>query len=272
MSPHYPAPLGSIEPHAPLLQQPDDDQRLFKVMTVENLVQSIERRYLHFNRVDSYTDFPKADAHDGEQLPLDRTGNAKATFQMAPDFTAADYYDQSRRRTYACCFSTTNSDRLWQSYGNGGSRGKVCLVTRFARLRARISQSMPVEGSKLLVGDTLCDQIFSVNYGMIQYVDRINHRTGDDHLPNPIIYTYLKDKEFEHDSEVRISLSAFGVGRYVTMPGRVLEFPPSLQLTFDVRAAMADGTIECCTFARGSDVGFLRAEFQRLNIEPVEQR
>jgi hypothetical protein len=32
---------------------------------------------LHFNRVDSYKDFPTADRHDGEQLPIDRERNAE---------------------------------------------------------------------------------------------------------------------------------------------------------------------------------------------------
>lgn len=70
-------------------------------MSVENCVSSIEGGYLHFNRVDSYKDFPHADRHDGEQLPGDRAGNAAATFEKAPTFSAADYYDRSRSRTYA---------------------------------------------------------------------------------------------------------------------------------------------------------------------------
>src|SRR5215207_2376511 len=56
-----PAPLGSIEPHAPLLCIPPEDQLLYKVMTVENLLRSVAGNYLHFNRVDSYSDLPNAD-------------------------------------------------------------------------------------------------------------------------------------------------------------------------------------------------------------------
>lgn len=44
------------------------------------------RGYLHFNRVDSYADFPGADAHDGQQLPTDQAGNADARFLKAPDY------------------------------------------------------------------------------------------------------------------------------------------------------------------------------------------
>jgi hypothetical protein len=98
------APLGSVEPHAPMLNVPPDGQLLYKMITVENLLRSIVGAYLHFNRVDNYRDFPSADPHDGQQLPKDQQGNATARFAKAPDFSAADAYDQSRARTYACCF------------------------------------------------------------------------------------------------------------------------------------------------------------------------
>jgi len=74
-------PFAHVEPHQYLLTQPEDTQKLYKVMTVENFVQSIEERYLHFQRVDAYKDFPGADAEDGEQLPLDKSGNASSKFQ-----------------------------------------------------------------------------------------------------------------------------------------------------------------------------------------------
>jgi hypothetical protein len=81
-------------------------------MTVENCIRSIELGYLHFNRVDSYKDFPDADHHDGEQLPGDRAGNAAATFVKASWFSAADYYDRSRSRTYAFCAALEDTDRV----------------------------------------------------------------------------------------------------------------------------------------------------------------
>jgi hypothetical protein len=70
-----PAPAGNIEPHAQLLNIPPDDQLLYKVMTIENLLSSIAGSYLHFNRVDSYVESPAADLHDGQQLPQDLRGN-----------------------------------------------------------------------------------------------------------------------------------------------------------------------------------------------------
>jgi hypothetical protein len=102
-------PLGIVEPHAPLLNVPHDGQLLYKVMTIENLLRSVSGNYLHFNRVDSYADFPSSDPHadpnDGRQLPKDQLANSRVRFEKAPNFTVGDYYDKSRARTYACCFS-----------------------------------------------------------------------------------------------------------------------------------------------------------------------
>jgi len=126
------APLGSVEPHAPLLNVPHDGQLLYKVMTIENLLQSVGGNYLHFNRVDSYADLPSSDRHadpnDGRQLPKDQLANSHVRFEKAPDFTDRDYYEKSRARTYDCCFSIENSDYIWEHYGNGSAKGKVCIV------------------------------------------------------------------------------------------------------------------------------------------------
>ena len=133
------APLGLIEPHAPLLNVPHDGQLLYKVMTMENLIRSVDGNYLHFNRVDSYGDLsgsnPLVDSNDGRQLPKDEAVNSRISFEKAPNFTAADYYNKSRSRTYACCFSMENSNYIWKHYGNGSTKGKVCLVFEFSKLR-----------------------------------------------------------------------------------------------------------------------------------------
>jgi len=110
-----PSPMGAIEPAAILLRQPAKGQLLYKVMRAEFLIDSIAGSYLHFNRVDSYRDFDGADIQDGAQLPADLPSNANVGFQKAPEFKVADYYDQCRARTYACCFSLENDDHLWKS-------------------------------------------------------------------------------------------------------------------------------------------------------------
>ena len=98
-------PLGDIEPHGELLAMPDQNQDLYKVMSIENFLQSVKGNYLHFNRVDSYSDFPDSDNEDGQLLPNDRVVCEDIKFKSDPGFSVADYYDSCRARTYACCFS-----------------------------------------------------------------------------------------------------------------------------------------------------------------------
>lgn len=224
-----PAPLGSVEPHAPMLNVPPDGQLLYKMITVENLLRSIEGVYLHFNRVDSYIDFPSADPHDGQQLPADQQGNAKVRFAKAQDFSAADYYDQSRARAYACCFSLENSVFIWKRYANGSEKGKVCIVFDFGKLRARLlNQTLQPGNAALEHNGNRCHQIFSMNYGIVEYVEWDRHQANGAHLPNPIKYTYLKDKKFSEEKELHASLSAPGIGQFAMNDGSRMDFPASL--------------------------------------------
>ena len=261
-----PAPLGLIEPHAGLLSAPPNGQSLYKMMTVENLLRSVAGSYLHFNRVNSYQDL---DPNDGAQLPGDQPGNAQATFARAPNFSAADYYNQSRARTYACCFSLENTDYIWRTYANGSARGKICVVFDFVRLRARLNQTLTQGNSALEYNGIRCHQIFSINYGVVDYVAWGEHRANAEHLPNPIKYAYLKSDKYRDDRELRISLSAIGMGHFVLNDGSEMGFPSSLHFGFDFRAALADGTIT--EFAPGPDCDkdFLRAELSKLRIVPV---
>lgn len=269
-SKHPPAHLGSVEPHALLLQHPPEGQLLCKVMTVENLLRSITGNYLHFNRVDSYPDVPLADKNDGRQLLKDQPANAAARFEKAPDFSAERYYDQSRERTYACCFSTKNSDHIWKNYGNGSDKGKVCVVFEFGKLRALLNRVLHLGGAALVYEGNVCRQIFSVNYGLIDYVDRDNHRTNEHYLSNPILYTYTKDAaRFGEESEFRISLSAFGIGQFALKDGTLIQFPPSLQLGFDFREAIASAAIQEILLAPEADSRFLTQELSKLRIEPA---
>jgi hypothetical protein len=263
---HIPAPLGSVEPHAPLLNVPPDGQLLYKIISVENLLRSIVGNYLHFNRVDCYTDFPGADPHDGRQLPKDHQGNANTRFEKAPDFSAANYYDQSRVRTYACCLSLENSDYIWNNYANGSAKGKVCIVFGFGRLRATLNQTLQPGNAALEYSGNRCHQIFSVNYGIVEYVEWDTYQANTERLSNPIKYTYLKDRTFSKEKELRISLSALGIGQFALKDGSTMQFPPSLQLAFDFRSAIADQTIQQILWEPDSDSDFLQAELHKLRI------
>jgi hypothetical protein len=253
-----------------LLRVPVDGQLLYKVMTVENFLRSVEEGYLHFNRVDSYGDSPTADQRDGKQLPGDREGNTAAKFTKAPDFSGADYYDRCRARTYACCFSLENSDYIWATYAHGSARGKVCVVFDFGKLRVTLNRTLQSKGAALYNG-VPCRQLFSVNYGVVEYVDFDSHRANATTLPNPIVYTYLKDKQlFVQEQELRVSLSAVGMGNFIMDDGSEMNFPKSLHMGFDFKSAFADGTIEQVLHGLDCDTVFLRAELRRLGAETRE--
>jgi hypothetical protein len=263
-------PLSFIEPHAQLLSSPDDEELLYKVMSIENLLRSIANSYLHFNRVDDYSDFPGADINDGCQLPKDQLGNSNSKFEKSPDFSAANYYDQSRARTYACCFSLKNANYIWENYASNNKKGKVGVVFKFGKLRALLNETLNPGNRTLRYNGNLCTQIFSINYGIVDYVEWDNHQLNVEHLPNPIMYTFLKDKEkFAKENELRISLSAMGIGRFLLKNGSKIEFPGSLQLGFDFRKAISDGTIQEILYSPDSDTAFLEAELNKLGIGPA---
>lgn len=261
-----PAIPGYIEPHAGLLNIPAVGQLFYKMMTVENLLASVAGNYLHFNRVDRYKD----DLNDGQQLPRDQKINAGVKFEKAPNFSAANYYDQSRARTYACCFSLENSDYIWSNYANGSERGKVCVVFDFGKLRTMLNQILQPGNAALEYGGNRCRQIFSIDYGAIEYVEWGKHQANTERLANPVRYTYLKDKNrFSAEKEFRIALSAVGMGQFV-LNGSTMNFPDSLHMDFDFRAANADGTIQQILCAPDCDIGFLYAELHKLHIVPRE--
>lgn len=264
------APLGHIEPHAPLLNVPSSDHLLYKMITAENLLRSIDGNYLHFNRVDSYVDFPGADHNDGIQLPKDHQISANVRFENAPEFSAANYYDQSRSRTYACCFSLVNSEFIWNNYANNSSIGKVCVVFNFGKLRECLNRTLQSNNAALVYNGNRCRQIFSLNYGIVEYVEWKMHQACKGRLPNPIIYTYLKDTKFSDEKELRISLSAPGVGQFELYDGSTIHFPDSFQFLFDFREAHSNGIIQQLLYAPDCNYDYLKAELCRRRIEPVE--
>jgi hypothetical protein len=260
---------GRREPHAGLLTQPAEEQLLYKIMTIENLLRSIDGAYLHFNRVDSYGDDPGADPHDGAQLPTDLSGNAGVGFEKAPAFTAAHYYDRRRSRTYACCFGLENADYLWHNYGNGSAHGKIGLEFAFGSLRARLNAFMASEGVLIEQGGVIYHQIFHINYGIVRYVDWESYQANIDRLPNPIEYIYLKATRFKAEKELRVTLSTIGLGHFVLNDGSEMIFPPSTHLHFDIRAALIDGTIRRLLCASDTDTAYLRAELDKRLIGPA---
>lgn len=239
-------------------------------MTIDNLLKSIRDCYLHFNRVDNYKDFPGADLHDGEQLPKDRQNNAKTKFEKKPSFTAECYYDQSRHRSYACCFSLENSNFIWENYAKDSEKGNVCVVFNFDKLRFMLNHVLQSGHSIIQYGQKRCKQIFYINYGIVEYIELETFQANMRKLPNPIEYIYLKSKEFSEEKEFRISLSALGIGNFVMDDTSIVKFPGSLQMTFDFRTAFKNGVIPQILYSSNSDSNFLYTELDSLGILPTE--
>jgi len=112
---------------------------------------------------------------------------------------------------------------------------------------------------------------FCVNYGIVEYVDSNSHRANLQRLPNPVEYTYFKSNKFQDEREFRISLSALGIGDFVLDNGRLIDFSKTLQMSFDFRAAMVDGTIREIRGGHDIDRDFLHDQLQILRIKLHQQ-
>jgi hypothetical protein len=244
-----------------LLKQPDDAQKLYKIMSVENFLRSTANSYIHFQRVDTYKDFPNADGSDGEQLPLDKFGNENSKFAKDPTYNAAAYYNDCRARTYAYCLSLENSEYIWKEYSN--KEGKICLVFEFGKLRQSLNQF--IQTASVVYKNAKCHQIFNINYGIVEYVKRAEHQLNQTRLPNPIQYTYIKDEEkYGREKELRVSLSAVGIGNFGLKDGCLLEFSSSLQLQFNFKEAFSKGIIEEILCNDPALMQYLKEEMNKL--------
>jgi hypothetical protein len=198
-------------------------------------------------------------------LPKDIPGNTGTSVAASPDFTLTDYYNQSRARTYACSFSLENSKYIWDTYGCDGNKGKVCVVFSFVKLRSQLNNTFANAG--LLYKGLACHQLFSINYGLIEYVERHNYERNVDRAANPIQYTYLKDVEYQDDKELRISLSALGIGHFGLDDGSLMEFDKTLQVEFDFRTAIGTGVIQQLMSSPDCDSEFVRSELRKFGVE-----
>jgi len=254
-------PFGGVELHKQLLITPHGNKLLYKVMKTEDLIRSISGSYFHFNRVDSYND-----KHDGEQLPKDLSDNRKSTFIKDRNYSAADYFNQSRSRTYACCFSTENSNYIWRSYGNGGKKGKVCIVFKFGKLRSMLNEIFENDMTILEYNGKRLKKIFSLNYELIRYINWRKHNANKEFLQNPIIYSYFKDKnDFSIENELRITLSYLPIGHPV-IDGKRLKFPKHLHMHFDFGPAIGNGVLNRILHSSDCDTNFLYSELKQFNI------
>lgn len=104
-------------------------------------------------------------------------------------------------------------------------------------LRQSLNAQIAPGTARLVWGDGSCRQIFSINYGIVEYVDHDLHRLNAEQLPNPVLYTYLKAGRFRAERELRVTLSAIGMGKLV-FGGQIMDLPSSRQMQFDFRTAI----------------------------------
>jgi DUF2971 family protein len=254
-------PFNGVELQKQLLVAPHGNKLLYKVMRTEDLIRSVSGSYLHFNRVDSYDD-----AHDGEQLLKDLPDNQKSEFYRAKGYSAADHYKQSRSRTYACCFSMENSNYIWRSYGNGENKGKVCIVFKFGKLRSMLNEIFRNDMTILEYKGKRLKNLFSLNYGLIEYIDCRKHKANKKYLQNPIIYTYFKDrKKYSIEKELRITLSYLPSGHPI-IDGKKFIFPKHLHMHFDFGPAIGNGVLNRILHSSDRDTNFLHTELKRFSI------
>jgi hypothetical protein len=176
----------------------------------------------------------------------DRVVNAGLTFERTTSYSDAEYSDSCRARTYACSFSLENIPLIWERYGLGDPVGMVGVVFNFGKLREMLNSIIGNEPgrSALMVGNVRCERVCYINHGLIGYVDARTVQMNKDVLPNPIIYSYLKDAaQFAGEKVLRVMLSTLGVGRFALADGSEIVFPPSMRLDFDFQAALGNGTI-----------------------------
>ncbi len=213
-------PLGSVEPHELLLEQPKI--LIYKFIKLDYFVQSVNNSYLHFNRINSYKDFDNADVDDGDQLPKDREIHSQAKFIKSPNYNLTNYYDAARSRSYACCFTIKKNKDMFTKYGD------ICVVFEFGKLRKALNKI--IDFSYLVQNKNIYLPIFDIHYGYVQYCNRQQHSMS---ASNPIKYLYLKDTKYKNEHELRVSLSAIGIGEFSD-----IIFTESLRLQFDFQDAI----------------------------------
>jgi hypothetical protein len=123
----------------------------------------------------------------------------------------------------------------------------------------------------LMQGENAFLQIFSINYGIVEYVDRQDHALHPKRMANPIQFTFLKEKaRYANEKELRVTLSALGIGQFVLTSGAAMEFPPALQMGFDYREAFSGGAITeiLCppSFVDAQHLDTLRSEMAKLRM------
>lgn len=247
-----------IEPHAKLLKKPHGNKLLYKIIPSEFFIDMVKNNYLYFSRVDTYKD----DGKDSDLPNKDRRLSDQSKFQNNPEFSAADYYDRCRKQTYACCFTTENTNYIWQHYDKNDPNA-VCLVFRSGKLIQYLNSHF--EESILNIGNASY-----VNYGLVTYIN-YDEQYLSERLLNPTAYVYAKDADkFSEEKEFRISLSSLGCFNYVLPNGEEFCFPPYFELPFNYKIASTMNAIKRIELSRNHTKNFYIALNQFLIEKKLE--
>jgi len=139
------------------------------------------------------------------------------------------------------------------------------VVFDFAWLRQHINAQLAPDVARLYRKGVPYRQLFSINYGIVDYIEWEQHQLNTVQFPNPILYTYLKSNRFSAERELRVSLSAFGMGK-LTFANQNIDLPISLQAPCNFRAGLAENGIRSIEISTDCDVKWLETELEKLRI------
>jgi hypothetical protein len=245
-----------IEPHAELLSKPINGTLLYKIIPAQYFFDMLEKKYLYFRRVDTYCD----DKRDSDQPDKDKELTKGIKFEKSPQYTVQQYYSDTRSKTYACCFSTENTQYLWDHYDNQESNS-ICLVFDCEKLMKHLNSKY--ENAKLIVDNKEYFNFFFINYGLVTY-GNFDEAYINKELLTPIKYAYFKDaSKYSEEKEFRISLSC--IGRY-KVGDYEFDFPESIQLEFDLSEAVKLGVVKNIIISEKYENDFVEETKRRANL------
>lgn len=223
----------------------------------------LDKSYLYFRRVDTYQD----DIKDSDQPIRDKAINRNIGFEKQPEYKLYDYYRSCRARTYACCFSTENSNYIWENY-SAGDPNAICLIFNTGKLKELLNKT--IENSEIIFGKGQCRNFFDINYGSVKYGDFENHVLSKRVCSNPIEYSYFKDSKYQSEKEFRITLSAIGLGKIVCPDGSEFCFPDSVKIGISIKKALLCGAISSMEVSPKCEKEFSKVLCERLLENEIE--
>lgn len=219
------------------LKEPDENIVLYKFISFDRFLETIEKNYLYFNKVSNY---PDLDPYDSDILPNDIEDAKNSSFGKNPNYTWLDLCKKARNAMYACCFSLSNDKIMWETFGEKNS---ICLAIKYDNLKGLIEKSYDRNKAILDVNNNrIYPKDIKLNFGLVDYIDRKNLHLSRKNLINPLRYTYLKDKiNYSHEQELRITLWALKICYETLENPRNLD---GLKLQINLAYALRNGTHE----------------------------